>query len=74
MHAGKVGDITIYGQKSNYTTWRLVKMNLAIRGIDAQIANSDSSGSRESGDLTLTVDSRRGRGTHPGRKATGAGA
>src|SRR5438093_3217108 len=34
-HAGKIGDISIYGQESNYTTWRLAKMNLAIRGIDA---------------------------------------
>ncbi len=38
-HAGKIGDISIYGQESNYTTWRLAKMNLAIRGIDAQIAH-----------------------------------
>lgn len=30
------GDISIYGQESNYTTWRLAKMNLAIRGIDGQ--------------------------------------
>jgi hypothetical protein len=36
-HGGKLGDISIYGQESNYTTWRLAKMNLAIRGIDAQI-------------------------------------
>jgi type I restriction enzyme M protein len=36
------GDISIYGQESNYTTWRLAKMNLAIRGIDAQIAHGDS--------------------------------
>src|SRR5947207_10493030 len=41
-HAGKIGDISIYGQESNYTTWRLAKMNLAIRGIDAQIAHGDS--------------------------------
>src|SRR5215510_7273567 len=41
-HAGKLGDISIYGQESNYTTWRLAKMNLAIRGIDAQIAHGDS--------------------------------
>ena len=41
-HAGKVGDISIYGQESNYTTWRLAKMNLAIRGIDAQIAHGDT--------------------------------
>ncbi|MXW43258.1 MAG: SAM-dependent DNA methyltransferase [Candidatus Dadabacteria bacterium] len=34
--------ISIYGQESNYTTWRLAKMNLAIRGIEAQIAHGDS--------------------------------
>ena len=38
-HAGKLGDISIYGQESNYTTWRLAAMNLAIRGIDAQLAH-----------------------------------
>jgi hypothetical protein len=32
-HSGKLGDISIYGQESNYTTWRLGKMNLAIRGM-----------------------------------------
>ena len=41
-HAGKLGDISIYGQESNYTTWRLAKMNLAIRGIDAQIGHGDT--------------------------------
>ncbi len=41
-HSGRIGDIAIYGQESNYTTWRLSKMNLAIRGIDAQIAHGDS--------------------------------
>jgi type I restriction enzyme M protein len=41
-HRGKIGDIAIYGQESNYTTWRLAKMNLAIRGIDAQIAHGDT--------------------------------
>src|SRR2546428_668928 len=41
-HSGRIGDISIYGQESNYTTWRLAKMNLAIRGIDAQIAHGDT--------------------------------
>lgn len=41
-HGGRIGDISIYGQESNYTTWRLAKMNLAIRGIDAQIAHGDT--------------------------------
>jgi type I restriction enzyme M protein len=35
-------DISIYGQESNYTTWRLAKMNLALRGIDGQIAHGDA--------------------------------
>ncbi len=36
------GDLSIYGQESNYTTWRLARMNLAIRGIEGQIAHGDS--------------------------------
>lgn len=36
-HGGRIGDIAIYGQESNYTTWRLCKMNLAVAGIDADI-------------------------------------
>jgi len=33
-HGGHKGDISLYGQESNPTTWRLARMNLAIRGID----------------------------------------
>jgi type I restriction enzyme M protein len=33
-HGGRIGDLSIYGQESNPTTWKLAKMNLAIRGID----------------------------------------
>jgi type I restriction enzyme M protein len=36
-HGGKIGDISIYGQESNATTRRLAIMNLAIRGIEADI-------------------------------------
>ena len=36
-HGGRVGDISIYGQEWNHTTWRLCKMNLAIRGIDVNL-------------------------------------
>jgi type I restriction enzyme M protein len=36
-HGGRVGDISIYGQESNHTTWRLAKMNLAIRGIEGNL-------------------------------------
>lgn len=43
-HGGRIGDISIYGQESNPTTWRLAKMNLAIRGIDGDLgdAHADS--------------------------------
>jgi len=37
QHGGRVGDISIYGQESNPTTWKLAKMNLAIRGIEANL-------------------------------------
>jgi type I restriction enzyme M protein len=44
LHGGRIGDIAVYGQESNYTTWRLCKMNLAVRGIDADIKwNSEGS-------------------------------
>lgn len=36
-HGGRVGDVSIYGQESNPTTWRLAKMNLAIRGIEGNL-------------------------------------
>ena len=36
------GDISIYGQESNYTTWRMARMNLAIRGIEGRIEQGDS--------------------------------
>lgn len=41
-HQGKLGDIAIYGQESNETTWKLAKMNMAIRGIDADIKYGDT--------------------------------
>ncbi|MCI0620294.1 MAG: type I restriction-modification system subunit M [Acidobacteria bacterium] len=37
QHGGRIGDISIYGQESNHTTWKLAKMNLAIRGIEANL-------------------------------------
>ncbi len=36
-HGGRLGDISVYGQESNPTTWRLCKMNLAIRGIEGNL-------------------------------------
>ncbi len=44
-HQGKVNDISIYGQESNQTTWRLAKMNLAIRGIAASQVKWNNEGS-----------------------------
>jgi len=43
-HNGKVGELSIFGQESNPTTWKLAKMNLAIRGIEANLGgqNADS--------------------------------
>ena len=36
-HNGKRDQVTVYGQESNYTTWRLARMNMAIRGIEAKL-------------------------------------
>jgi len=36
-HQGRIGDVAVYGQESNPTTWRMCKMNLAIRGIDGNL-------------------------------------
>lgn len=41
-HGGRIGDIAVYGQESNPTTFKLAKMNLAIRGIDAKIELGDT--------------------------------
>jgi type I restriction enzyme M protein len=54
-HGGKLGDVSIYGQEANPTTWRLAAMNLAIRGIDYNLG-------REPGD-TFT------RNQHPDLRA-----
>ena len=50
-HGGKLGDVSIYGQEANPTTWRLAAMNLAIRGIDFNLG-------REPGD-TFTRNQHR---------------
>ncbi|MGK7945601.1 MAG: SAM-dependent methyltransferase, partial [Microcystaceae cyanobacterium] len=44
-HQGRLDDISIYGQESNETTWRLCKMNLAIRGIDTSQIKWNNEGS-----------------------------
>ncbi|MFC1478750.1 N-6 DNA methylase [Candidatus Margulisiibacteriota bacterium] len=44
-HQGRLNDISIYGQESNQTTWRLAKMNLAIRGLDSSQVKWNNEGS-----------------------------
>lgn len=44
-HQGKIDDINIFGQESNQTTWRLCKMNLAIRGIESKFIIWNNEGS-----------------------------
>jgi type I restriction enzyme M protein len=56
-HQGKVNDISIYGQESNQTTWRLAKMNLSIRGIDSSQVTWNNEGSfLNDGHKDLKVD------------------
>ena len=40
-HQGNINNISVYGQELNATTWRLAKMNLAIRGIEADLGDSN---------------------------------
>src|SRR3989454_1374752 len=44
-HGGRVKDVFIYGQESNQTTWRLCKMNLAMRGIESNLVKWNGQGS-----------------------------
>ncbi|MDA9360276.1 type I restriction-modification system subunit M [Flavobacteriaceae bacterium] len=44
-HQGNISDITVYGQESNQTTWKLSKMNLAIRNINSQFVSWNTEGS-----------------------------
>ena len=46
-HGGKLGDISIYGQESNPTTWKLAIMNLAIRGIEGDLGSHPADTFRE---------------------------
>lgn len=41
-HGGSVNDLSVYGQESNPTTWRLCKMNLAIRGIEGHLGEHNA--------------------------------
>ena len=55
-HAGKLGNISIYGQEYVATTWRLAKMNLAIRGIDANLGERDADTFTNDQHKTLRAD------------------
>ena len=44
-HQGNIKDITVYGQESNQTTWKLSKMNLAIRNINSEFVTWNTEGS-----------------------------
>ena len=55
-HGGKLGDISIYGQESNATTRRLAIMNLAIRGIEADIGKEHADTFRSVQHLDLRAD------------------
>ena len=41
-HQGNIRDISIFGQESNPTTWKLAKMNLAIRGLEANLGSHNA--------------------------------
>jgi type I restriction enzyme M protein len=55
-HGGRLGDISIYGQESNPTTWRLAKMNLAIRGIEANLGAEPADSFRSDQHKDLKAD------------------
>jgi len=55
-HNGKRDQLTIYGQELNYTTWRLAKMNLAIRGIEANLGNKHADTFHENQHPDLRAD------------------
>ncbi|MGK7958144.1 MAG: type I restriction-modification system subunit M [Crocosphaera sp.] len=55
-HGGKISDISIYGQESNPTTWKLCKMNLAIRGIDGNLGQKSADSFRNDLHKDLKAD------------------
>lgn len=55
-HGGKLGDVSIYGQESNPTTWRLAAMNLAIRGIDFNLGKEPADTFTKNQHLDLRAD------------------
>ncbi|MBN1262620.1 MAG: SAM-dependent DNA methyltransferase, partial [Anaerolineae bacterium] len=55
-HGGRLGDIAIYGQESNPTTWKLCKMNLAIRSIEGDLGAHAADSFHDDLHLDLKVD------------------
>jgi len=55
-HGGKIGDVAIYGQEANPTTWRLAAMNLAIRGIDFNLGREPADTFTRNQHLDLRAD------------------
>lgn len=55
-HAGRIGDLSIYGQELNATTWKLCKMNLAIRGLDGNIGLNQADTFHDDLHKTLKAD------------------
>jgi len=55
-HNGKVGELSIFGQESNPTTWKLAKMNLAIRGIEANLGGQHADSFHNDLHKTLKTD------------------
>ena len=55
-HAGRIDDLSIYGQELNATTWKLCKMNLAIRGLDGNIGSNQADTFHDDLHKTLKAD------------------
>ncbi|MFW2108237.1 type I restriction-modification system subunit M [Bacillus spizizenii] len=55
-HHGKISDLSIYGQELNSTTWKLCKMNLAIRGLDGNLGEHHADTFHEDLHKTLKSD------------------
>jgi type I restriction enzyme M protein len=55
-HQGKIENLSIYGQEMNATTWKLCKMNLAIRGLDANLgSHHDDTLKKIAQELTIAI-------------------
>lgn len=55
-HQGTINDISVYGQEKNSNTWKLAKMNLAIRGIEAKLGEKNADTFHDDQHPTLRAD------------------